>query len=141
LRPTIFHLLLFVPLRSALYQYPNKSIIIKLTKGDFRKEIMSKICKESFLNSFFAAIYITLVAVFMSFAEGLFKSSGETLTSILVLLLFSLSALVVGGLLLGKPLMTYLDGKKKDAVLMVFANAGWLVLFFIVVAIITIIVK
>ena len=47
------------------------------------------------------------------------------------LLLFTLSALVVGGLLIGKPIMLYIDGKKKESVSMLLASGGWLMLFFI----------
>lgn len=93
---------------------------------------MKTICKNSLISSLGVAAYIILVATFMSHANSWFGSDDKFVTPIVVLLLFSLSALVVGGLLVGKPIFLYIDGKKKDAVQMLFANAGWLLLFFLI---------
>ena len=49
-----------------------------------------------------------------------------------VLLLFAMSALIVGGLLVGKPIFLYIDGKKKEAVQMLISAGGWLLMFFLV---------
>jgi len=93
---------------------------------------MSQICKQSFLYSLLAGIYIGSVGLFMRHAEAIFGKQNSTVGIVAVLLLFSLSALVVGGLIVGKPVMLYLDGKKKEAVWMLIASGGWLFLFFLV---------
>lgn len=87
---------------------------------------------QSFLHSIGVAVYIAAVAIFMNNANAIFGKEDTVVTSIAALLLFSLSALVVGALLIGKPIMLFLEGKKKEAVQMVFASAGWILLFFII---------
>lgn len=102
---------------------------------------MWEICKKSFLHSLGVGVYIVLVAEFMNHANGWFGKGDTVFTGIVVLLLFTLSALVVGGLILGKPLMMYLDGKKKDAVLFLTAEAGWLLLFFLIALVVMALAK
>jgi len=93
---------------------------------------MKEICKKSFINSLLAGVYIVLVALFMSNANEWLGQANSTIGVAAVLLLFSLSALVVGGLIVGKPIFLYIDGKKKDAVWMLIASAGWLLLFLLI---------
>ena len=93
---------------------------------------MLGICKRSFFYSLGAAIWITLVAIFMQNANNWFGKQDSIISVIAVLLLFSTSALVVGVLIVGKPIFLYIDGKKKDAVWMLFANTGWLLLFLLI---------
>jgi len=76
---------------------------------------MWKVCKPSFLYSLGAGIYIVFVALFINHANSLLGSADTVYTSIAALLLFTMSALIVGGLLIGKPIFLYIDGKKKDA--------------------------
>lgn len=97
---------------------------------------MLDICKKSFLSSLGVAVYVALVALFMTNASKFFGQSDTALSGVAMLLLFSLSALVVGGLMAGRPILMYIDGQKKEAVQMLFANAGWLLLFFIIAVII-----
>jgi len=93
---------------------------------------MMKICKQSFLYSLGAGIYIVLVGLFMTNAEKILGKVDSVVSTTAFLLLFSLSALVIGGLLAGKPIMLFIEGKKKDAVWTLLANAGWLLLFFLI---------
>lgn len=102
---------------------------------------MKDICKKSFVNSLGVAGYILLVALFMNNAEKVFGKTDTVITGVAFLLLFTLSALVVGGLLVGKPIFLYIDGKKKDAALYIAASAGWLLLFFLIVLGVMLIVK
>jgi len=89
----------------------------------------AEICKISFLNSLLVLIYIIPVAYLMMHGNSIFGQVNSIIAIITFLLLFSLSALVVGGLILGKPIMLYLDGKKKEAVLMLVSTGGWLALY------------
>lgn len=92
---------------------------------------MKSVCKASFVSTFLAAIYIVLVGLFMHYANNIFGTQDPLLGIVAVLILFSLSALIVGGLLIGKPIMLYLDNKKKEATNMLIANALWLFGFFL----------
>lgn len=85
---------------------------------------MKQICKWSFVHSLLVAAYITGVAFLMQNAERVFGKMDSVVGVIAFLTLFTLSALVVGGLLVGKPLMFYLDGKKKESVWMLLASGG-----------------
>jgi len=87
---------------------------------------MWKVCKPSFLYSLGAGIYIVFVALFINHANSLLGSADTVYTSIAALLLFTMSALIVGGLLIGKPIFLYIDGKKKGCHLDAFRQR-WLV--------------
>lgn len=102
---------------------------------------MKKICKEGFFYSLGTAAYIILVALFMNNASRLLGAEDSFFSGVAFLLLFTLSAIVVGGLMIGRPIMLYIDGKKKDAVKLVACNAGWLVLFFAIAVVILVIIK
>lgn len=91
-----------------------------------------KLWKTALINSLGTAIYIALVAFLMTNGNRFFGQGNSILGGIGVLLLFTLSALIVGTLVLGKPLMLYLDGQKKEAVKLLFYTI-------IILAIITII--
>jgi hypothetical protein len=101
---------------------------VELKSGGF----MKKICLGSFIYSLGAAIYIGIVALILNNSERLFGKTTNYLAPVAFLLLFTLSALVVGALLLGKPVMLYFDNKKKDAVVWLMASIGWIALFTII---------
>ncbi len=66
-------------------------------------------------NGLLTALYALLIALFFANAHDLFGDVKSTLIPMAMLLLFVFSALVCGSLVLGRPLMWYLDGKKKEA--------------------------
>lgn len=72
------------------------------------------------INSFGVFVYVLLVTVFMNQANNWFGREDQFITPAAVLMLFVFSALVTGGLILGKPIMLYLDGEKKSAVKLLF---------------------
>ena len=57
------------------------------------------------------------------------------------LLLFVCSAAITGSLVLGKPVMLYLDNKKPEAIKFFLKTIGWLFLILIMVFIILAVVK
>lgn len=101
---------------------------------------MKKICKESFIYTIIAVVYIALVAILMNNGDKIFGKADTVFSVVAFLLLFTLSALIMGVLLVGKPLMLFLDGKKKDAIYMVAASAGWMLLYLILALLISVIV-
>ena len=76
----------------------------------------SKLWKIAIINSLLTFVYVGIVAFVMSNGEQLFGKINNFLGPLAILLLFVFSALVVGLLILGKPVMFYLDGKKTEAV-------------------------
>lgn len=93
---------------------------------------MKNIAKTSFLFSFAALIYIAVVAIFMQNAEKIFGKMDNIASFIAFLTLFSLSTAVVGGLIVAKPIMLYLDAKKKEAVKLFGATIAWLAGYLII---------
>jgi hypothetical protein len=93
---------------------------------------MKNICYKSLLYSLGTTVWIILVAFFMQKANNWFGTQDSIISVVAVLLLFSTSALVVGGLLIGNSIFLYIDGKKKEAVQMLLANAGWMLCYFVI---------
>ena len=68
---------------------------------------------QAFLHSVGVLIYTTFIAYLMMSADQLHGNMSSLLGPIAFLMLFTLSAAVVGMLIFGRPVMLYLDGKKK----------------------------
>lgn len=93
-----------------------------------------KIIKQAFLLALGEGIYISLVALLMFTVQKLFgeKPDPVIIAPIAFLLLFVISAAISGALILGKPVMLYLDGKKKEALQLFGFILLWLVLFLVI---------
>ena len=93
-----------------------------------------KIIQQSFLLALGEAGYIFLVALLMFGVQKFFgdKPDPPIIAPIAFLLLFVLSAAISGALILGKPLMLYLDGQKKEALQLFGFILAWLAVFLIV---------
>lgn len=77
------------------------------------------ILKHAFVNAILTSLYIGLVASFLSYAPqyfGLADKPDTVFAPILMLMLFVFSAAITGALVLGKPILWYMDGNKRDAV-------------------------
>ena len=77
---------------------------------------MDKIIKRAFIDSFGTAAYIILVASFIFSLQTFSRQKDVIIIPIAMLLLFVSSAAITGFLVFGKPVMLYIDGKKKEAV-------------------------
>ncbi|NCQ16603.1 hypothetical protein GW814_03075 [Candidatus Falkowbacteria bacterium] len=64
--------------------------------------------------------YVSLLVLFLNNAQKLFGKNDNVMTDVIMLLIFILSALITGSLVLGRPIMFYLDGKKTEAVKLLF---------------------
>lgn len=93
----------------------------------------SKLCLTALLHAAGVAAYIFLVALLMQNAEKILGKIDNYFSPVAFLLLFVLSAAVTGGLTLGRSLLWYLDGQKKEAVLLFFYILGWLFLFMLLI--------
>ncbi len=79
--------------------------------------------------------YIFLVALFFRTMEKYFSDQPDPpapFGMVILLTLFVTSAAVSGALILGKPLLMYLDGKKRESVELFAFTLGWLVSFLII---------
>ncbi len=102
---------------------------------------MKNLYKWSLFHSLGILVYIGLVATLIFNGEAIFGEMNNFIGPVAFLLLFTLSALIVGGLALGKPIMLYLDNKKKEAVSFILMIAGWLTAFTIITLIISAVTK
>ena len=84
------------------------------------------------MDSFGTAAYIILVVSFIFSLQVFFPGLEDNIIiPISMLLLFVCSAAITGFLVFGKPVMLYIDGKKREAVLLLSYTLG--VLFIITV--------
>jgi len=82
-----------------------------------------KIIKQSVMHAVAAVLYIVIIAAIMSRAERIFGQGEDgVLAPILFLLLFVVSAATMGMLIFGKPVMLYIDGKKREGVEMAMSR-------------------
>jgi hypothetical protein len=94
------------------------------------------------MNAAGVLIYITAVAMLLSNGARLFGKAEDEKSFIIpvfMLLLLVVSASITGFLVVGKPILLYLDGLKKEALTLLFYTIGWLALFVFLAAIILII--
>lgn len=78
-------------------------------------------------------IYVTGIVYLVDHVEKIFDNG--LLTPIFMLLLFVLSATITGSLVIGKPILLYIEKKKREAVEMFFYTVGWLVIILMLVVI------
>ncbi len=101
-----------------------------------------KLLFKSFRNTTFAAIYIFLVSQLMQNGERLFgKTTNSAVGMVVILLLFSLSAAVVGGLVFGESVIQLIDNKKREAILAAIYSVAWLGVFTIIGFVTLLIIK
>lgn len=92
--------------------------------------------KLGFLCAFGQGAYIFLVALLMRGAERYLSGTPDNiLAPITFLTLFVLSAAVSGALVLGKPILLYIEGKKKEALELFGFTLLWLFIFFIILVV------
>jgi hypothetical protein len=93
----------------------------------------SQMVQRAFMNALGTGVYITLVSLFLSNGERWFGGKEDTFAMpLFMMLLLVISASVTGFLVLGKPVMMYHEGDKKEAVKLLFSTIGWLLIFAIV---------
>ena len=76
---------------------------------------MNNIVKSTFLNALATAAYVVAVATFIFYAPRVFGRANTVFVPVAMLLLLVFSAALTGSLILGRPALWYLDGRKKEA--------------------------
>ena len=100
-----------------------------------------KLLAKTFRNTVFVLIYIFLVSQVMFHGAEWFGNINNGIGSFVILLLFTLSAAVVGGLVFGESVMLFFDNKKRESVKAAIYSIGWLGLYTVFVLLILAIVK
>ncbi len=96
--------------------------------------------KKLLTFSFFAALsqvaYIFLISLVLRYGDEIFGAKPGIFGIIAALLLFVVSAAISGALILGKPALLYLEGKKKEALQLFILTVSWLILFLVILLLI-----
>jgi len=91
---------------------------------------MKNITKYATLNALGASLYVILIAsLIYSLSNGFLGKNNTIFIPIAMLMLFVFSAAFTGILILGRPVIWYLDGKKKEAIYLLFYT---LLVFFVI---------
>ena len=77
---------------------------------------MDKVIQRALIDSLGTAAYIVLVVLFIFSFQIFSEKKDVIIIPISKLLLFVSSAAITGFLVFGKPVMLYVDGKKREAV-------------------------
>jgi hypothetical protein len=89
-----------------------------------------EIIMSAFMNALGTAVYVILIALFIYLgSQGLFGEGESVFIPIAMLMLFVFSAAFTGFLIFGRPIMWYLDNKKKEALSLLFYT---LIIFLII---------
>lgn len=91
---------------------------------------------KSFINAGGVLIYVSLVAWVLSHGQAVLGNKPDNfLMPVMMLLLLIISASITGFLVLGKPILMYWDGRKKEALVLLFSTLAWLAVFLAAVAV------
>ena|SRR3989304_7481821 len=101
----------------------------------------SKLILWSFVHSAGTFIYIILVSLVMINGGKIFGQADNLWGGIIILMLFVFSALIVGLLMLGRPIIFYLNGLKKEGIQLLIYTMITLFLLLVITSTIYILVK
>jgi len=98
----------------------------------------SKLVIDGLVDAVGVAVYIVIIATIMRNIPKMFGTVPEFFGPVVILLLFVLSAAITGGLVLGRPVLLYFDGKRSDAIKLFFSTVFWLfvIMLFVIVILI-----
>lgn len=97
---------------------------------------MNNIFKHALINALAAAAYVAAIGSFLFYAPSIFGEVKTVLVPIVMLSLFVLSAALMGVIIFGQPALWYLDGKKNEALSLLFSTL--LVFLIITLAVISV---
>ena len=93
---------------------------------------------RSFLNALGVTAYVAIIGTVMTNGERIFGEINKATGPIAFLMLFVLSAAVTGSLVLGKPILMYLNNQKSEAVKLFIYTLCWLALGVLILFIVSI---
>ena len=87
---------------------------------------MNKITKRALIDALCTALYVAGVGCFMYYGSQIkIGRANVALVPITLLLMLVFSASLTGFLIFGKPAQMYVDGKKKEALSLLFQTLGF----------------
>jgi cytochrome c oxidase assembly factor CtaG len=97
---------------------------------------MNIIIKTAGVNAGLTALYVFAISSFLFYIPKIFDTTkpDTVFAPIIMLSLLVFSASLVGALIFGRPILWYLDGKKKEAVSLLFYTLGFFFIITIAVA-------
>jgi hypothetical protein len=93
---------------------------------------MEKIMKRAFIDSVGTFTYIILVVLFITSLQNFQQLEDILFIPIAMLMLFVCFVAITGFLVFGKPVMLYIDGKKREALLLLGHTIGILIVLTII---------
>jgi heme O synthase-like polyprenyltransferase len=108
-----------------------KELMLRIS-FDGGKEMGKKLLISSLRNALGTGVYVAIVALIIYNAEKIFGTMRTITGPIAFLLLFVVSAAITGFLVLGQPIMLYVDNKKQEAVKLFIFTVLWLFVFMII---------
>lgn len=96
----------------------------------------SKLLLYSLFHSLGVLAYILAISWFLSNGEKIFNESGKPdsfLAPAFMLILLVISATITGALVLGKPILLYIENKKIEAIKMLSYTVGWLAMIAMII--------
>jgi len=93
-----------------------------------KRKMKNNVIKNALINAVLTAIYIALVAWFLFYVPRSLQSPDTFLVPMIMLSLFVFSAAVTSSFIFGRPVLWYLDGRKKEAVLLLVYTLSMLLL-------------
>ena len=86
-------------------------------------------------------VYIAVIAFVLQNGERIFGKMDNFFGPLAFLLLFVLSAVITSALVLGKPILMYLDNQKKEALKLFFYTITYLLAITIIIFVLQIVLK
>ncbi len=101
---------------------------------------MKKILWEGLGFAIGVTVYVSLVVGLMMNLQNVLgvRPGQEFIGGLVILLLFVLSAAVVGSLIFGRPVYLYFSGEKKQSVLLVASTIVWLLVCMVLALVIAV---
>lgn len=93
----------------------------------------AKLIRYSLMHALGVLVYVALVAWLMINGENFFGKLDTFWGPVAFLLLFVLSAAIVGLLVLVRPALLYLDGQKQEGIKLLLYTIGWLFVITVIV--------
>jgi len=107
-----------------------------INKNKKRKELLL----WSLINSLGVLVYVFVISQLLFSGEEIFGKMKTIWAPFAFLLLFVVSAAIVGLLVFGRVTHLYLDDQKKEAIKLLFYTIGWLFLTTIIILLVLVLV-
>lgn len=101
---------------------------------------MNNLIQRSLLNALGTIAYVSILVTAVLNGERVFGTVNTSIAPVMFLTTFVLSAAITGGLVLGKPVMLFLENKKSEAIKLFIYTLCWLAAAVVILLITSILV-